>query len=147
MQFINQFLIPIGFCWSLPQYQWDNFIYWQTGFSAILVSLILWRMTHVKRHVETLVIDTDCRRTLFGAHNESGKDALRERTGKLTHSSTIYQLDASSRYTQFCIFLRLAIKNESTIKSTHIYSAVLFKWQLSEADFRFLSASINAGTQ
>lgn len=146
-------MFPLLVCWSLTEYHRHELIYWQAWFTAGLFCLCLWQLIRNKRRVDVLLIETPEPRTLFAAQNEWSKDKssnvynmASDNKSNTGTENTMYTIEASSRYTQFCIFLRLAVKQDKLKKNEQFYSTVLFKWQLSERHFRTLSALINASS-
>ena len=144
IQFFNCYLVPLCLCWSVPTSALPTLYLVQFVFTAMLSVWLTYRLynntklaTHFLIYVSQqswLLCDYSENR-LLDTDKANGSGHYRTNDNSPINGGS--KICPRSRCTQFCIFLILEPEDLRAVSST-----ILFKWQLSDKDYRELALAI-----
>lgn len=137
-------MIPSLICWSIPTGSWHYLFFAKITIITMLFIYTIWRVVNRTVHIERLTIESLGNSAFLNdllESLESPNDSCLKVDDQLeTSKTTLFQLSARSRTTPFCLFLMLY--SDIAMRKRKTYSAIIFKWQISEDDYRAVTAEI-----
>ena len=144
IRFFNCYLVPLCLCWSVPTSALPKLYLLQCVFTTMLSVWLTYRLfsnTKVATHFSICVSQQSSllcdysENSLLDTDKSNGSGHYRTNDNSTINGG--YKICPRSRCTQCCIFLILESEDLRVVSST-----ILFKWQLSDKDYRELALAI-----
>jgi hypothetical protein len=150
LELCNCYLVPLTLCWSLGSVIAPNSHFLQYTVTLLLSAWLIYKLTTNQKNIEHIKV-------LFAKQGEPkfafddqevGYSELIEPEIRCDNKEPTYLISSSSRCTQLFIFLLLTptqdlTKNNPEKDKRLNKSSILFKWQVSENNYRYLALGIN----